>query len=157
MARQQPIELFMPPNMLKAKAGHGGFDNTALKRAEAAMENLKGEFLSWAGEDVKALVAAREAFARTGDPAAREALTRRAHDMKGQAATFDFPLMGRVAASLSRLLGETRADQPLPPGLVDAHVAAIQVIYREKISAPDNALALTLCAELDARVKQALG
>src|SRR5437868_6377140 len=24
MARQQPIELFMPPNMLKAKVGHGG-------------------------------------------------------------------------------------------------------------------------------------
>ena len=24
MARQQPIELFMPPNMLKAKVGGGG-------------------------------------------------------------------------------------------------------------------------------------
>ena len=41
MAREQPIELFMPPNMLKAKVGGGGFsglDMAAIKRAEAAME-----------------------------------------------------------------------------------------------------------------------
>ena len=43
MKREEPIELFMPPNMLKAKmgSGHGGVDMAALKRAEAAMEELK--------------------------------------------------------------------------------------------------------------------
>ena len=36
MAREQPIELFMPPNMLKAKVGGGtfsGLDMAAIKRA----------------------------------------------------------------------------------------------------------------------------
>ena len=157
MARQQTIELFMPPNMLKAKLGGNGFDHAAMKRAETAMENLKGEFAAWAGEDVKALAAARAAFAANGDAGARDTLMHIAHDMKGQAATFDFPLMARVAASLSRLLGESKADAALPPGLIDAHVAAIQVIYREKITDPQNRIALTLCAELDARVKDVLG
>ena len=40
MARQQPIELFMPPNMLKAKVGgtYAGIDTAAIMRAEAAIE-----------------------------------------------------------------------------------------------------------------------
>ena len=35
MARKQPIELFMPPNMLKAKVGGGlgGPDMAAIQRA----------------------------------------------------------------------------------------------------------------------------
>jgi len=43
MARQQPIELFMPPNMLKAKVGGTfvGIDMAAVNRAEAAMDALK--------------------------------------------------------------------------------------------------------------------
>ena len=38
--KREPIELFMPPNMLKAKAGSGpgGLDMAAVKRAEQAME-----------------------------------------------------------------------------------------------------------------------
>jgi hypothetical protein len=47
MTREQPLELFMPPNMLKAKVGHGGIsdlDAAAIQRAEAAMEEIKGEF-----------------------------------------------------------------------------------------------------------------
>ena len=50
MAREQPIELFMPPNMLKAKVGglFSGIDMAAIKRAETAMETLKSEFTGWA-------------------------------------------------------------------------------------------------------------
>ena len=144
MAREQPIELFMPPNILKAKAGAGGFsgiDIAAIKRAEAAMEELKSEFASWAEDDVKRLVAAREAFAKTPDEATRAALLRAAHDLKGQAASFGFPLMARIAASLSKLLGDTPANRELPPGLVDAHVSAIHVIYRDKVMDKSNKIA----------------
>ena len=39
MAKQKPIEIFTPPNILKAKMGGtgAGLDSAALKRAEAAM------------------------------------------------------------------------------------------------------------------------
>jgi len=44
MARKQPIELFMPPNMLKAKVGggSGGLDLAAISRAEAATRAIRG-------------------------------------------------------------------------------------------------------------------
>jgi chemotaxis protein histidine kinase CheA len=159
MAREQPIELFMPPNMLKAKVGGGSFsglDLAAIKRAEAAMEEIKGEFSAWAAADVEKLMAARARFAKTPDAPSRAALLRAAHDMKGQAATFNYPLIARVSGSLSKLIGELAADKDLPLGLVDAHVSAIHVIYRDKVMDESNKVALALTLELEARVAEAL-
>jgi len=158
MSRQQPIELFMPPNMLKAKVGGGlgGIDMAAMKRAEGALDNLKSEFSDWIAEDVKVLLAARARFAQPPDDASRAALMRAAHDIKGQAATFNFPLIARVAGSLSRLIGELPESQTLSLGLVDAHVNAIQVIHRQGIQDTNDKMAQTLCAELDARVEETL-
>jgi HPt (histidine-containing phosphotransfer) domain-containing protein len=156
MARQQPIELFMPPNMLKAKAGGGtgGMDMAAIKRAEGAMDTLKTQFGDMMADDVKSLIAARARYAKTPDTASKEALLRAAHDIKGQAATFNYPLISRVAGSLSKMIGEGPADIQL--SLVDAHVGAIQVIHREAIQSTDNKMAQTLCAELDKRVEELL-
>jgi chemotaxis protein histidine kinase CheA len=156
MARQQPIELFMPPNMLKAKLGGGsgtpGPDLAAIKRAEAAMEELRGEFAAWAADDVEKLMTARASFAKTPDAASRAALLRAAHDMKGQAATFDYPMIARVAGSLSKLIGELPQTRDLPLGLVDAHVSAVHVIYRDKVMDASNKMAVVLSAELEKQV-----
>ena len=158
MARQKPIELFMPPNMLKAKVGSsgGGLDMAAMRRAEAAMEDLKSEFSDWIAQDVKALTAARARYAATPDAAARDALLRGAHDIKGQAPTFNFPLIARVAASLSRMIGELPPACPLPLNLIDAHVTAIQVIHKSAIKDATDKTAQALCAELEARVDDVL-
>jgi uncharacterized protein (DUF849 family) len=158
MGRQQPIELFMPPNMLKAKVGGTivGVDMAAVGRAEAAMDALKGEFADWAMDDVRRLVAAREAFAANPGADTRAGLLRAAHDMKGQAATFNYPLIARVAGSLSRLIHDLPADAEVPLALVDAHVNAIHVIYRDKVMDMSNKMALALSEELEARVRDVL-
>ncbi len=155
--KQEPIELFMPPNVLKAKVGNGSFsgiDMAAIKRAETAMEALKGDFATWAQDDVRRLVEARERYAKNPDPASRAALQRAAHDMKGQAATFDFPLIARVAGSLSLLVRDLPPEKELSLALVDAHVNAIHVIYRERITDMTNPVAVTLAKELEARVAE---
>jgi hypothetical protein len=156
MARKEPIELFMPPNMLKAKVGgaQGGMDLAAMKRAEAAIEALKGSFGQWIADDVKTLTAARARYAATPDEGARAALLRSAHDIKGQAPTFNFPLIARVAASLSRMIGELPPGSALPLNLIDAHVAAIEVIYKKGMHDTKDRMAQALCAELDARVDE---
>src|SRR6188768_1128594 len=158
MARKQPIELFMPPNMLKAKAGGGGggLDLAAMSRAEAAMEELQSEFSDWIAQDVKTLTAARARYAATPDGEARAALLRAAHDIKGQAPTYDYPLIARVAASLSRLIGELPPAAAIPLNLIDAHVTAIQVIHKNAMKNTNDKTALALCVELDARVNEVL-
>jgi chemotaxis protein histidine kinase CheA len=156
--RRKPIELFMPPNILKAKAGgrYGGLDMGAIRRAEHAVSALKSEFRGWAGEDIRKLVAANDHYAKSGAAEARTTLLRLAHDLKGQAASFELPLISRIAGSLSRLLGESREDAAMPDGLVNAHIGAVQVIFRENIVDEKNEIARLLCTELDARVSEAL-
>jgi chemotaxis protein histidine kinase CheA len=154
MGRQLPIEIFMPPNMLKAKVGSaiGGIDMAALKRGEAAMAVLQEEFTDWLAADIAKLAQMREAYAKAPNDAVRGELFRAAHDLKGQADTFGFPMIGRVASSLTRLIDAKGADLPL--GLVDAHVAAVRVIFRDKIKTMDNKMAQALADELEARVAE---
>jgi len=158
MARKKPIELFMPPNMLKAKVGGGtgGPDMAAMERAEQALTDLQSEFAGWIAEDVRALTAARAAYATRPEHGARETLLRTAHDIKGQAATFNYPLIARVAASLSRLVDEQPRGTALPLQLVDAHVDAIMVIHKSNLQHSGDETAQALCAELDGRVNEVL-
>lgn len=155
MPRDQPIELFMPPNILKAKVGgtiRGGLDVAAIMRAEAAMESLKSDFVEWVGADVQKLCEARDRFNTRKDAAAHDALLRASHDIKGQAATFEFPLVARVATSLCRLIETLRSPEAVPPILIDAHVTAIRIIVRDNIKDSGNRMALELVEELEARV-----
>lgn len=158
MARQLPIEIFMPPNILKAKVGSaaGGIDMAAIKRAEAAMTGLQCEFGDWLAADVARLGECRDVFAGNPSISARQDLFRAAHDLKGQAETFEYPMIARIAASLTQLMDGTQASGEIALGLVDAHVAAIRVVFRDKIKTPSDAVATVLVEELEARVAEAL-
>jgi chemotaxis protein histidine kinase CheA len=126
----------------------------AMRRAEAALDTLKSNFSDWIADDVKSLLTVRARYAQTPDAESRAALMRAAHDIKGQAATFNYPLIARVAASLAKLISALPQNQIVPQGLVDAHVDAIQVIHRTQTG--EDKIALTLCAELDKRVEETL-
>jgi chemotaxis protein histidine kinase CheA len=156
MARQQPIELFMPPNMLKAKVGGSGvgLDMGAIQRAEQAMEGLKTEFADWIADGVRKLTEVRDAFAAKPDVAAQEKLYRAVHDLKGQALTFGYPLAARVASSLVRLLEGGNPSAAI--ALIAAHVEAIRVIVRDNVKQNAPQVAALLAAELEARVADAM-
>lgn len=156
MTKEHPIEIFMPPNILKAKVGGriAGVDMAAVKRAEQALANLKTEFSDWINTDVGNLGEARDAFAAAVSGDTRSALYRAAHDLRGQALTFEYPLVARVATSLCSLLDGV--DDAVPLTLVDAHVNAIRVIVRQNIRLANDKTAIVLTEELDARVREFL-
>ena len=159
MPKQQPIEIFMPPNVLKAKVGNGapGLDAAAIKRAEAAISELKQEFGGWMSEDVARLTKARDAFAAARNQANYGALYRAAHDLKGQGATLDFPMVARIAASICRLTDGTADPNSLPLNLVDAHVDAIRIAVRENIRDVSDGTAAILTQELERQVAAIVG
>jgi hypothetical protein len=153
MGKQPPIEVFMPPNLLKAKVGgSGGLDMSAIKRAEKAVEELRQEFADWIVEDVNRLAAARDAYNANRTADTLGTLYRASHDLKGQGTTFDFPLVARVAASLCKMSDVEDAGEKLPMSLIDAHVNAIKVIVRDNIKDPKNQMATALAAELERQV-----
>jgi hypothetical protein len=156
MAKELPIELFMPPNMLKAKVGGSitGMDLSAIKRAETAVDSLKAQFRDWVSVDVAKLNAARDSFAARLDPESREKLYRIAFDITGQAQTFEFPLVARVARSLCDAIAAAPEPADVPMPLVDAYVHAISLVFRENIRSDTNPMALELAKELEARTAE---
>lgn len=89
--------------------GRGADKDAVLAQAEAAVAALSAEYRAWAEADLAKL---RDTLAQLRrDPADTTALRRLyavAHDMKGQAATFGYPLLTRIAQALCRFL----EDQP---------------------------------------------
>jgi chemotaxis protein histidine kinase CheA len=153
MAKAKPIEIFTPPNMLKAKAGGSGLglDAAALKRAHEAMEELKTEFAAWMDTDVENLSESRNAFAKHPNDATRGQLYRASHDLKGQALTFEHPVVARMAASLCKLL-DGSPDTPLL--LIDAHVNAIRILVRQNVRDVSDPTTNAVAAELEAQVRE---
>src|SRR5258705_12258660 len=99
MVNKRPIEIFTPPNVLKAKLGDGGLDPSAVTRAEQALADLQGEFAGWVRHDVNRLIEAGAGHAKQRDVETLSNVYRAAHDLKGHGTTFGFPLISRVAAS----------------------------------------------------------
>jgi chemotaxis protein histidine kinase CheA len=153
MAKQKPIEIFTPPNILKAKVGGtgAGLDSAALQRAEAAMSGLKDKFAQWMDADVEVLAQSREAYAASPNEQTKGQLFRAAHDLKGQALTFEHPVVARMAASLCKLLDGT-PNTPLL--LIDAHVNAIKILVRQNVRDVADPTTNALAAELEAQVRE---
>ncbi len=126
-------EVIRPENKLRKlvkAATPGGEDPIA--RAEQALADLSTEFSSWMETECRRLDKARNAIADGGfTPLNKEALFHAAHDIKGEAATFGFPLVAAAADSLCRLIEYTPDAMRIPLELLDQHVNSVRAIYRE--------------------------
>lgn len=143
-------EVITPPNRLKkavAMTKPAGFDPVA--RAEETLGNLASEFPGWMNQECEQLDEVRQKVKAEGfAEETRDTLFRSAHDIKGEAATFGFPLAAPPADSLCRLIEHTPDMARIPMELVDQHVDAIRAIVREG-ARPDIAdIAQTLTRRL---------
>jgi len=147
-------EVIMPPNKLKkavskAAPAKAGVDDDPVARAEAALAELSTEFSSWMDTECERLDQARHKIKASGIAgAAKDALFHAAHDIKGEAETFGFPLAGHVADSLCRLIEHAPDLTRVPVSLVDQHVDAVRAIIREAASQDSDRTAAKLVARL---------
>lgn len=116
--------------------------------AEANLQELAGEFQEWVDLETDKLADARDRCrAAASTPAAVRELFQAAHTLRGDAAVFGFPLAGRVADSLAKLL-DGCPHEFLPDMIVDQHVDAIRAIVREGARGADNPQARELAQGL---------
>jgi HPt (histidine-containing phosphotransfer) domain-containing protein len=124
-------------------------EDDPVARAEKALAELSGEFSTWMETECERLDQARRSIAASGFTAAsKEALFHAAHDIKGEAATFGFPLVALAADSLCRLIEHTPDVTSIPVTLVDQHVDAVRAIHREYSCSDAKELAATLTKRL---------
>ncbi len=151
-------EVIQVPNMLKLKVGgRGGIDVAAIAKAEAALKSLSGNFAQWLNDEIVKLEAARQDVRAKGLTAETvETLYLRAHDLKGLGATYDFPLITRLAASLCKLIDEPATRLTAPLFLVDGHIDAIKACVRGDIKVDTHPVGKVLATELEGRVAEYL-
>ena len=159
MSNSNQAQMIQAPNALKMKVGGGRFslDADAIARAEAALKSLSGQFAEWMQDELNKLDAARAEVKMQGMiPQTAEVLYMRAHDLKGLGATYEFPLVTRIAASLCKLIDnpDTRTNAPLY--LVDAHIDAIKAAVRDGIKTDEHPVGKILAEELEGKTRDYL-
>jgi chemotaxis protein histidine kinase CheA len=150
--------VIVPPHKLKQVVVHthgaANIDMSAVERAEAALAELKVEFIDWMNAECRRLDAARRVLEEKGVTRNTvNALFLSAHDIKGGATTLGFPLAERIATSLCRLLQHTPEPARLPLGLIDHHVNAIRAVVREDVKNAHNPYGLELSERLSIMVE----
>ena len=81
-------------------------------------------------------------------PRSKDSLFHAAHGIKGEAATFSFPLVTFAADSLCRLIEYTPDVTQIPIKLIDQHVDAVRAIHREYSRSDAEELAAMLTGRL---------
>jgi len=135
--------VIVPPNRLRSVISRSGDSDGVtmdpVKRAETALKQIKKEFRGWMNAECDALEAARAAIRENGiGEDSAERLLNAAHDVLGHADTFGYPLAGKIADSLCKLISSTADVSALPMPLVDAHVDAVRAVVREGVHDADN-------------------
>jgi chemotaxis protein histidine kinase CheA len=148
----------MPANSNKPEAEETGGDSArmsaVLARAEAAVADLAKDYATWALADVGRARAALASAAE--DPAQRarqvEALFRIAHDLKGQGASFGFPLITKIGQSLCVLTRDRGHDyQAGHLDLAKSHLDAIELVLAKGIKGEGGKVGAELVAKLERR------
>lgn len=155
-----------PPRNLQSKVLRKGLGmvgaSDAIRRAEQALNDLAPCFSEWAEAESAELMKARDAMrAARYSIASSEVLYRKAHDLKGQAGTLGYPIVGDVCHSLCRLI-EGGAGDRVARLLIDHCIDAVRAMIMtraegENPAAREVETALhTACDRVLARTNPAL-
>ena len=131
------------------------FGPEAVARADETLKAMAGSMQQWIEADITQLQDLRlTAEAANWDAISVDALMGCAHDLKGLGATYGYPLVTQIAASLCRLTEteEGKAVVSGDPCLARAHVDALRAIVRGGIRTHDHPIGMALRQTLEAEV-----
>ena len=151
-----PVPAKFRPKYVPLKGRDAAIDPVA--RAEEALSRLAVNFENWLAEEVSTLLArwGELAGAKKRDAAMFDALYLAAHNLKGEAATFQYPTISKLAGNICTIL-ENLDDREKALGLLEKHVVAIKAAFREKARDDSNETAVALIEELTAMVADKVG
>lgn len=150
-----PVEVIQVPNTLRMKVGSrfGGIDPSAVAKAEAALKGLSNQFAQWLADEIAKLEEARAAIKTEGlNRQTADRLYLHCHDLKGLGATYEYPLITRIAGSLCKLMDDQEMRASAPMFLVDAHIDAVRAAVRDEIRDTNHPVGRILAEELERRV-----
>jgi len=134
--------VIVPPNPLIERVtitGSGQVDLAPVQRAEQALKQLAVAFDGWLANEVEALSAARDVVRAQGlTKNTGGKLYLAAHDLKGLAETYGYPLIARVCSTLCLLLDAATQHDRIPIEIIDHHVNAVRKMMLMKMKAGNH-------------------
>jgi chemotaxis protein histidine kinase CheA len=158
MEDDDEAQVFTPFNMLRAKIGNkpGPDLDQIVASAEAALEDLKEEFEVWIRDDLRALRDAVAALRKTpADPEILARVQTLSHEIKGQGATYGYPLLTTVGDLLHGFIQRNPAVAGKNLHLLDAHVDFMTLVLGRGIHDEGDQRARNILAGLRNAAKKA--
>lgn len=138
------FEVIEVENTLSTKALVPGNPHEAVEqatqKAEAAVKQLSVEFPAWMKSESNRLNSIRYELAEKGPSEERlDLLFTCAHDIKGQAQTYGYPVAAIIAKLLCDLIEQAPDSSKIPMAVIDQHVDTIRAIVRQDLKGNGNA------------------
>ncbi|WP_343561194.1 hypothetical protein [Kiloniella sp. b19] len=158
MTEATTLKMHMPSNDLKPKvpAQGGPSLDKIIDKAETALSELEDGYKDTVHGEIKTLVSLLNE-ATTSDPADSAKIQRIqeiCHDIKGQAATFNFNLLSDIAGSLSVMIQKHENIACQRTDVVRAHINALLVVVEQNIKGTGGSMGEELTGGLRKAVEK---
>ncbi len=152
-----PPQFVQPPHQISERVSGGGdISDKMLSRAAAAVKRLSNQFTSLALDEINALSDLhQEAVA---NPEERTEIVRKifmvVHDLRGQGATFDYPLLTRIGSSLCTFTEtlDTFGDKEMQ--VIRVHIDALKAVMTHKVSGDGGPVGREIAQGLEIAVQK---
>ena len=126
---------------LKQKPATPVLDPAAIARADAIVAQLSERYVEMVSPELVRFVACWESIQHAAAADANgsssdehEKLYRMAHDFKGHAGSYGYPLVSTIAAAVCRMIKEDALSTSAGRATIDRHVEAVRCIISERLS-----------------------
>ncbi len=152
--------LHMPSINLKPKVpSTGGPDlKDIVENAEKALANMEGDYEIWVSEDIRQINEYLDQAKNDKDKLSISVKEIHAigHNIKGQAATFSYPLLTATAKSLCHFIQETAEIAGKRLDLIEAHVDTLRMIILQGMKGSGGMEGQALVSALENAVQKIL-
>lgn len=150
------FEMVEVPNTLGSKAGKFRAKNIDHDRVDASIARLVRNYPEAIADQRVALRAAWDRIkAGTAGEDEHRQFAVITHDFKGQASSFGYPLVGRVAETLSLLSKMGAIANPRVGSVIEAHILAIEKILQARIEGNGGEIGAAIIDSLRQATKKA--
>lgn len=160
MSAKSPYQVINPPNTLRAKVPKTGGPSMAemAANAVAALQEIKDNYEAVVQADLRKIddAISRAMETPTSAADALQEIFGISHDIKGQAASLDYPLLTAIAQSLCRFISTSESAALNGLDVVSAHARAMGTVVAHTIRGDGEENGKKLLDVLDAVVESAL-
>lgn len=151
------VRFVQPPHQISERVSGGGdISDKMLDRADAAVKRLSDQFTDLALDEIGKLDALlKEAAA---NPDRRRDIVRNifmvVHDLRGQGATFDYPLLTRIGSSLCTFTENLDGSSDKELQVIGVHVDALKAVMTNKINGDGGPVGREIAKGLEIAVQK---